>query len=156
MTSQASPAVLADLAPTGKLRAAINLGNPILASKDSVTGALRGVSVDLSHELARRLGVPLELASFPAAGKVIEGLGAWDVAYLSIDPARAVDLDRLEAARDRRRYRRTLRRAPSRLRSSSSFPVNERRGCRCAGRLPGQRGIRVGHDFVERMPMDAT
>jgi polar amino acid transport system substrate-binding protein len=88
-----SPAV-SDLAPTGKLRAAINFGNPVLAAKDPSTGEARGVSVDLARELARRLGVPLEIVPYTAAGRVVEGLksGAWDVAYLAIDPARAVDI----------------------------------------------------------------
>ena len=82
------------MAPTGTLRAAINFGNPILATKDSATGEARGVSVDLSRELARRLGVPVQFVTYDAAGKVVEGLksGAWDVAYVAIDPARAVDI----------------------------------------------------------------
>jgi polar amino acid transport system substrate-binding protein len=90
-TTPMKPTPVSDLAPTGKLRAAINLGNPVLASKDPATGQPRGVSVDLSRELARRLGVPVELVTYDAAGKVVEGLksGAWDVAYLAIDPARA-------------------------------------------------------------------
>jgi polar amino acid transport system substrate-binding protein len=86
--------VRSDLAPTGTLRAAINFGNPILATKDPSTGEPRGVSVDLSRELARRLGVPVQFVTYDAAGKVVEGLksGAWDVAYVAIDPARAVDI----------------------------------------------------------------
>ena len=93
-TTPMKPTPVSDLAPTGKLRAAINLGNPVLASKDPATGQPRGVSVDLSRELARRLGVPVELVTYDTAGKVVEGLksGAWDVAYLAIDPARAVDI----------------------------------------------------------------
>ena len=46
------PAAVSDLAPSGTLRAAINYGNPILAARDSTTGELRGVSVDLARELA--------------------------------------------------------------------------------------------------------
>ena len=89
-----SPAALAELAPTGKLRAAINFGNPVLASKDPATGEARGVSVDLSRELAARLGVPLEIVSFQAAGRVVEAVktGAWDVGYVAIDPLRGVDM----------------------------------------------------------------
>ncbi|HUL94294.1 MAG TPA: ABC transporter substrate-binding protein [Burkholderiales bacterium] len=89
-----SPAALAELAPTGKLRAAINFGNPVLASKDPASGEARGVSVDLSRELARRLGVPLEIVPFQAAGRVVEAVktGAWDVAYVAIDPLRGVDM----------------------------------------------------------------
>ncbi|MDQ6916692.1 MAG: ABC transporter substrate-binding protein [Pseudomonadota bacterium] len=87
-------AVVADLAPTGKLRAAINFGNPVLAFKDKATGEAQGVSIDLARELGRRLGVPVELVAYDAAGKVTEALksGAWDVAFLAIDPARAVEI----------------------------------------------------------------
>src|SRR5438477_9713862 len=90
----APAAVVSELAPTGRLRAAINFGNPVLATKDAATGEPRGVSVDLSRELAKRLGVPLEIVRYTAAGQVVESLkaGAWDVAYLAIDPARAVDI----------------------------------------------------------------
>src|SRR5215831_5183431 len=89
-----SPAAVAELAPTGKLRAAINFGNPVLASKDPATGEARGVSVDLSRELAKRLGVPLEIVSFTAAGRVVEAAktGAWDIAFVAIDPQRARDM----------------------------------------------------------------
>ena len=88
------PAVRSDLAPTGKLRAAINFGNPVLALKDPSTGEARGVSVDLSRELARRLGVPVEFVTFNAAGKVVEAIKSKevDVAFVAIDPARAVDI----------------------------------------------------------------
>ncbi len=90
----APASVVSDLAPTGALRAAINFGNPILAVRDPASGEPRGVSVDLSRELARRLGVRVEMVTFDAAGKVVEALksGAWDVAFLAIDPARAVDI----------------------------------------------------------------
>ena len=84
---------VAQLAPSGTLRAAINFGNPVLASKDAATGEPRGVSVDLARELAKRLGVGLELVTFSAAGKVVEGIASWDVAFVAIDPARAVDMD---------------------------------------------------------------
>ena len=92
--SRAPAAAVSDLAPTGKLRAAINFGNPILAARDASGGEARGVSVDLSRELARRLGVPLELVTYDAAGKVVAALksGAWDVAYLAIDPVRAGEI----------------------------------------------------------------
>lgn len=84
---------VAALAPTGSLRAAINFGNPILAGKDA-TGAPQGVSVDLAGELARRLNVPLTFVTFPSAGKTVEALrdNLVDVAFVAIDPARAVDV----------------------------------------------------------------
>jgi polar amino acid transport system substrate-binding protein len=88
------PGARSELAPTGKLRAAINLGNTVLAQKDPAGGEPRGVSVDLARELGRRLGVPIEFITYDAAGKVFDALktGAWDIAFLAIDPARAIEI----------------------------------------------------------------
>lgn len=88
-------ALRAEFAPTGKLRAAINYGNPVLAARDAASGELRGVTVDLAHELGRRLGLPVELVPFDAAGKVsaAAAAGVWDVAFLAIDPERAMEID---------------------------------------------------------------
>lgn len=82
---------LADLAPTGRLRAVINLGNPILASRDAAGGEVSGVSVDLARELARRLGVEAELLVVMSAGEAVDALatGRVDVGFFAIDPARA-------------------------------------------------------------------
>jgi polar amino acid transport system substrate-binding protein len=80
--------------PIGRLRASINLGNPILAGKDAVTGAAKGVSVDLATELARRLGVELELVVVDAAGKSVEVVASEraDVGFFAIDPLRGADI----------------------------------------------------------------
>jgi len=82
------------LAPSGHLRAAINFGNPVLAQKDPQTGEPRGVSVELARELGRRLGVPVDFVTYDAAGKVFDALrtGAWDVAFLAIDPLRSSEI----------------------------------------------------------------
>jgi len=87
--------VLKDLAPTGKLRAGINLGNAVLAQKDAATGELKGVTVDLARELARRTGLAVELVPFEAAGKTFEAMnaGALDVAFFAIEPVRAAEVD---------------------------------------------------------------
>ena len=89
------PAAAKELAPSGKLRAAINFGNPILATKDAATGEPRGVSVDLARELGKRLGVPVELVTYTAAGKVVEGVKSneWDIAFVAIDPKRGAEMD---------------------------------------------------------------
>lgn len=91
--SQNLDSILLDLAPTGAMRAAINYGNPVLAQRSSA-GELSGVSVDLARELARRLGKSVKLIPFDAAGKVFEAarVGAWDIAFLAIDPVRAEHL----------------------------------------------------------------
>ena len=82
---------LKDLAPTGKLRAAINFGNSVLAQKDAATGEPKGVTPDLARELAKRLGVPAEFVTYDAAGKVFDAVktGAWDIAFVAIEPVRA-------------------------------------------------------------------
>src|SRR5829696_6731878 len=84
-----------EFAPSGKLRAAINLGNGVLVQKDKASGELRGVTVELARELAKRAGVPLELVQFESAGKVFEALktGAWDIAFLAVEPVRAAEID---------------------------------------------------------------
>jgi polar amino acid transport system substrate-binding protein len=91
--SAPSPALVREFAPSGSLRAAINLGNPILANKDSA-GQPYGVSVDLARELGKRLGVPVELVPFTAAGKVVEAVKAAqvDIAFVAIDPVRGGDM----------------------------------------------------------------
>ncbi len=92
--SSISPAARSQLAPSGKLRAAINHGNPVLATKNPQTGELRGVTVDLSQELGRQLGVPVELVGYETVAKLMAGLKAdeWDAAFLAMDPARAGDV----------------------------------------------------------------
>ena len=86
--------VLENLAPTGKLRAAINQGNAVLAQKGP-NGEPVGVTVDLARELAKRLGVALEMTTFDAAGKVFATVDAnvWDIAFLAIEPIRAAHVE---------------------------------------------------------------
>lgn len=77
-----------DLAPTGVLRASINLGNPVLAQ--GTAASPRGVTVDIANELAARLDVPVQLLCFDAARHSFEAMrdGRSDVCFLAIDPAR--------------------------------------------------------------------
>ncbi len=92
--SPISPAIRSDLAPTGTLRVGINHGNLVLAQKNATTGELRGVAVDLAHELAQRLGVPVQLVQYASAGQMTDALatGAWDVAFLAREPGRAGEI----------------------------------------------------------------
>jgi polar amino acid transport system substrate-binding protein len=76
--------------PTGRLRASINLGNPILAGRDPQTGEPFGVSIDLAREFAKRLGVELELVVFDTASKSVDAVSTEqaDIGFFAIDPKR--------------------------------------------------------------------
>ncbi len=76
--------------PTGRLRASINLGNPILAGKRADTGEVYGVSVDLARGFAQRLGVELELVVVDAAGKSVDLVTneQADIGFFAVDPKR--------------------------------------------------------------------
>ena len=82
------------LLTNGRLRAAINLGNPILANRDPATGMPVGVSVDLATRLAAELGAPLDLVVYDAAGKSVEGVarGDADVGFFAVDPLRGAEI----------------------------------------------------------------
>ena len=85
---------VAALAPAGELRATINLGNPILARRDPAGGGVRGVSVDIANELARRLGVAAKLIVLDAAAQAVETVTGEraDVGFFAVDPARGAGI----------------------------------------------------------------
>jgi polar amino acid transport system substrate-binding protein len=89
-----SETLLEAFAPTGALRASINLGNPILAHRDPSSGQPGGVSVDLARELAARLGVGIALVAFDTAKQSVDTVtheGA-DVGFFAIDPLRGAGI----------------------------------------------------------------
>jgi polar amino acid transport system substrate-binding protein len=92
--TQISPALVSAFAPSGTLRASINLGNPILANKHPVSYQPVGVSIDLAHEFARRLGVGVELVVFDKAAASVDAVKAEraDIGFFAIDPARSEGL----------------------------------------------------------------
>lgn len=94
MAQQPPPTAVADLAPNGTLRAAINVGNAVLAARSPNGSEPTGVTVDIARELARRLGAQVQLIVFDAAGKVVEAgrTGGWDVAFVAVDPARGAEI----------------------------------------------------------------
>jgi polar amino acid transport system substrate-binding protein len=85
--------IISALAPTGRLRAAINTGNPILAARDTA-GSAFGVSVDLAQALAHRLGLPLDLVVLDAAAQSVAAVkgGQADIGFFAIDPLRGEGL----------------------------------------------------------------
>ncbi len=83
-----------NLTPTGKLRASINLGNPILAGRDKASGEPVGVSIDLARALAQRLGADLELVVFDTAAASVQAVTdeRADIGFFAIDPARGAGI----------------------------------------------------------------
>lgn len=94
MTTTIAPDIAQRFTPTGRLRAAINLGNPILAHRDAASGEAAGVSVDLARAFAQRLGAELELVVFDAAGKSVDAVTneAADIGFFAIDPQRGAGI----------------------------------------------------------------
>lgn len=86
--------IIAAFTPIGRLRASINLGNPILAGRDPATGEPAGVSIDLARAFAERLGVELELVVWDSAGKSVEAVTAEqaDIGFFAIDPLRGAGI----------------------------------------------------------------
>ena len=86
-----TPSLVRQFAPTGVLRASLNMGNPVLAHSRTSSDKPAGVSIDLSRELARELGVQASFLQFDTAARSVEALGsgAADVGFMAIDPLRA-------------------------------------------------------------------
>jgi polar amino acid transport system substrate-binding protein len=96
--AQDSSAARAELAPTGKLRVAIAVGptpSGIYALKDEATGGYRGVTIDLSTELAKKLDVPIEYVPYRGSGEIqaAAAAGVWDVTFMPVDDERKKVLD---------------------------------------------------------------
>ena len=83
--------ILKQLAPTGALRAGINLGNFLLVSGRSAGGEPEGVAPDMARALAARLGVPLRLVPFKSPGELADAVqaGVWDIGLIGAEPQRA-------------------------------------------------------------------
>ncbi len=84
--------VAADLAPGGVLRAAINLGNPVLAAGTAEQPS--GVTVDLATEIGRRLGLSVAWVCSHAARHAFAALagGTADLCFLAVEPEREADV----------------------------------------------------------------
>jgi len=87
-----NPALVAELAPRGVLRAAINLSNFLLVTGRAANGDPQGIAPDMAGEIAARLGVPLELIAYESPGKLADAVADWDVGLIGADPARAAEI----------------------------------------------------------------
>lgn len=81
----------AELAPTGVLRAGINMSNFLLVTGKSATGDPEGVSPDMARAVADRLGVPLKLVPFKNPGELADAAleDLWDIGNIGAEPERA-------------------------------------------------------------------
>ena len=93
--SEATPAVRSEIAPTGTLRVGVNMSNFLLTRTDEATGKPAGLAVDLGRELAKRLGLPVEIIPYPNPGALADAAksGVWDVGFLGAEPQRANEID---------------------------------------------------------------
>lgn len=93
--TEVTAALRSEFAPTGKLRVGLNMSNFLLTRTDAATGQPRGVAHDLAQELARRLGLAVELCPYPNPGALADAAnkGVWDVGFLGAEPLRANEID---------------------------------------------------------------
>jgi polar amino acid transport system substrate-binding protein len=81
----------AELAPTGVLRAGINLSNFLLVTGRSATAEPEGVAPDVAREIAKSLGVPVHYVTFKSPGELADqaGKNIWDIGLIGAEPQRA-------------------------------------------------------------------
>jgi polar amino acid transport system substrate-binding protein len=86
-----SSQVISELAPTGVLRAAINMGNFLLVTGKAPTGDPTGVSADMGAAIAARLGVPVKYVPYARPGEIADDAekGLWDIGNIGAEPQRA-------------------------------------------------------------------
>src|SRR6476661_7268928 len=87
-----NPAVVAELAPKGVLRAGINLSNFLLVTRRASNGDPQGIAPDMAGEIAARLKVPLQLIAYESPGKLADAVADWDVGLIGAEPARAAQI----------------------------------------------------------------
>jgi polar amino acid transport system substrate-binding protein len=82
-SSWAQPAITSEIAPTGKLRVAMNAGTPVLLTRTADGKVTAGAGVEVGKFIAEKLGVPFELVAYPNAEKYTQsfGKGEWDIGF---------------------------------------------------------------------------
>ena len=84
-------AAAAELAPSGTLRAGINLGNFLLVNGRTPDGNPQGVAPDMAAEIAARLGVAVTYVPFERPDALADAAtrDVWDIGLIGAEPARA-------------------------------------------------------------------
>jgi polar amino acid transport system substrate-binding protein len=87
--------VVAELAPHGVLRAAINMGNFLLVTGRTASGDPDGCSPDMARAIAASLGVPVQMVPYAKPGELADDAGndKWDIGLIGAEPARAEKID---------------------------------------------------------------
>jgi polar amino acid transport system substrate-binding protein len=83
--------IVSELAPTGTLRAGINMSNNLLVTGMRPSGDPQGVAPDMAAEIARRLGVKVAYVKFDRPSKLADAAATntWDIGLIGAEPARA-------------------------------------------------------------------
>ena len=83
--------IVAELAPTGVLRAAINMGNFLLVTGKTASGDPSGVAPDMAAEIAKRLGVSVRYVPYERPSTLADAAGTntWDIGLIGAEPQRA-------------------------------------------------------------------
>jgi polar amino acid transport system substrate-binding protein len=86
-----SPEIVAQLAPTGTLRAGINMGNFLLVTGRTAAGDPQGVAPGMAQAIAERLGVPVQYVPYARPSELADAAGtdAWDIGLIGAEPQRA-------------------------------------------------------------------
>jgi len=86
--------IVAELAPTGVLRAAINMGNFLLVTGKTASGDPSGVAPDMAAEIAKQLGVPVRYVPYERPSTLADAAGtnAWDIGLIGAEPQRAAKI----------------------------------------------------------------
>jgi polar amino acid transport system substrate-binding protein len=87
-----SSAIVGQLAPTGVLRAGVNMGNFLLVTGRAPNGDPTGVSPSMAKAIADRLGVPMQPKPYARPNEVAEAVGDWDIALIGAEPQRAAKI----------------------------------------------------------------
>ena len=89
-----SEAIAAELAPTGVLRAAINMANFLLVTGRTANGDPEGVAPDMARVIADKLGVKVHYVLFERPNALADAAGSnvWDIGLIGAEPARAAKI----------------------------------------------------------------
>ena len=85
----APSAIVSELAPTGVLRAGINMANFLLVTGRSADGGPDGVAPDMARAVAEQLGVGVAYIPYATPGELADAVGDWDVGLIGAEPQRA-------------------------------------------------------------------